>query len=118
MKKLLFVLLIFTTHTASCKDFFYRPMENGPYGKSDGSSYINAWHKDDTTSDKGHVNWDSMQAGDRLFVSGVHDSGYQDKMLSPTQQIIIDGACPNDPGTLFHAGFKIRDFGKANKFGI
>jgi hypothetical protein len=106
-------------------------MGAGPYGRSDGSSWADAWHLDDSRADIGAVDWRQVRPGDTLHVCGLHDGGAGDRGLRPTVSgtagavVVIDGACPRTPGAecsgsaadsascdrgeVFAAGITIRD---------
>ena len=85
-------------------NFYWRPMAGGPYGKANGTSYANAWHTAQS------IDWRRIKPKDILYVCGLHDNGYGDYNLTPPKDatgIVIDGNCPNNPGTILAAGQKI-----------
>lgn len=114
----LFLALSFGGVPASGDDFYFRPKAGGPYGNSNGTSYANAWHLDDYAAaigiTNGSVKWGTgigeVGPGDTLYVCGLHDAGQYDRRIQPTvsgtatDPIVITGACPDDPGTIYGTG--------------
>ena len=93
---------------AAASDWFVRPA-GGNYGSEDGSSYQDAWD--------GLLNvvWGpgGVEAGDTLWVCGLHDAGYRDRSINvgasgtADNPIIIRGDFPGNPGTIFSCGMKL-----------
>jgi hypothetical protein len=94
------VLFISDSVVAAGNDWYFHPRLDGPYGLNNGTTYNDAWYRDVD------IKWGSggIEAGDALYVCGMHDGGFQDRLIavaasgSAGQPIIIDGACPSQPG--------------------
>lgn len=61
------------------------------------------------------IDLSSLSTGDIVWVCGLHEAP---PPMRPASGVIIDGACKDNPGVIFHAGFKLTDHGKPDANGI
>ena len=113
--KLAILATVFLVHNvilfpafALANDWYVRPTtsvsENG-----DGLSYETAW------AGLNKVVWGlgGVEAGDTLYVCGLHDTSYTETRLdvqvsgAPSAAITISGACPGDPGEIWRVNFRL-----------
>lgn len=76
--------------------WFIRP-RGGSYGTEDGSSYANAFNG----SEDAWTNPADIDKGDTVYICGNHTEMIEVKDSgTKSEPIILDGACPNDPGKI------------------
>ncbi len=98
MTRLVLALCFFVSipSTVHADPFYVRPLTTGNYGADDGNNYNDAWNG---FSD---IDWSTLQAGNTLYVCGIHN---QDQLLidfstASNGILTIDGNCPSDPATI------------------
>lgn len=98
LRPLIFCALLLAFSNTVAETFYVRP-SSGEYGDEDGSSYAAAF---DGFSD---ISWGSgagnVGAGDTLYICGSHNGNLTvGAEGSSGSQLVIDGRCPNDSGSI------------------